>query len=72
MALELDENTFDQNYTNDNAIYQLRFSQYLPIENDKPLAFGEHQDYLGFTLLQNDDVPGMYISTNITNIFFIL
>jgi isopenicillin N synthase-like dioxygenase len=45
-------------YTNDNAKFSLRLTQYLPTKNEEDLAFGEHQDYLGFTLLQNDDVPG--------------
>jgi isopenicillin N synthase-like dioxygenase len=58
LALELDENTFDRNYTNDNAKLSLKLTQYLPTKNEEDLAFGEHQDYLGFTLLHNDDVPG--------------
>jgi isopenicillin N synthase-like dioxygenase len=45
-------------YTNDNAKFSLRLTQYLPTKNEEDLAFGEHQDYLGFTLLHNDDVPG--------------
>ena len=60
MALGLDENILDRNYTNDDALFSLRLTQYLPTEDEHGLAFGEHQDYLGFTLLQNDDVPGMF------------
>jgi isopenicillin N synthase-like dioxygenase len=59
MALELDENTFDKNYTNDNGIFTLRLAKYLPTKNEKQLALREHRDYLGFTLIQNDNVPGM-------------
>ncbi|CAF0949777.1 unnamed protein product [Adineta steineri] len=64
IALELNENTFDRNYTNDNALYGLRLTRYLPNKNDQELAFGEHQDYLGFTLLQNDNVPGLEVNMN--------
>ncbi|CAF4357152.1 unnamed protein product, partial [Rotaria sordida] len=53
MALELDENTLDKNYTNDDALFSLRLTKYLPTKNEEQLAFGEHQDFLGFTLLQN-------------------
>jgi isopenicillin N synthase-like dioxygenase len=59
MALELDENTFDKNYTNDNATFTLRLTKYLPTKNEEQLALGAHQDYLGFTLLHNDDVSGV-------------
>ncbi|CAF4972963.1 unnamed protein product, partial [Rotaria sp. Silwood1] len=66
MALELDENTFDKNYTNDNAIFSLRLTKYLPTKNEEQLAFGEHQDFLGFTLIQNDNVPGLEVNVNRT------
>ena len=52
-------NTFDKNYTNDNAFFNLRLTNYLPIKNEEQLAFREHQDFFGFTLLQNDNVSGM-------------
>lgn len=60
MALELPENTFDEKYINDDALFALRIAKYLPTINKEQLALGEHQDYFGFTLLQNDNVPGMY------------
>ncbi|CAF5011671.1 unnamed protein product [Rotaria sp. Silwood1] len=59
MALELDDNTFEKNYANDNAIFMLRLAKYIPMKNEQQSALGEHQDYLGFTLIQNDDVPGI-------------
>ncbi|CAF1160242.1 unnamed protein product [Adineta ricciae] len=62
MALGLDENTLDRNYTNDDALFSSRLTRYLPTEDEHGLAFGEHQDYLGFTLLQNDDVPGLEVN----------
>ncbi|CAF0885622.1 unnamed protein product [Rotaria sordida] len=62
MALELDENTFDKNYTNDNAIFSLRLTKYFPAKNEEQLALGEHKDYLGFTLVQNDDIPGLEVN----------
>ncbi|CAF0797981.1 unnamed protein product [Adineta steineri] len=52
------------NYTNDNALYGLRLTRYLPNKKDQELAFEEHQDYLGFTLLQNDNVPGLEVNMN--------
>ncbi|CAF4475796.1 unnamed protein product [Rotaria sp. Silwood2] len=64
MALELDENTFDKNYTNDNARFTLRLTKYLPTKNEEQLAFGEHQDYFGFTLIHNDNVPGLEVNVN--------
>ncbi|CAF0964716.1 unnamed protein product [Adineta steineri] len=65
LALELDENTFDRNYTSDNASFSLRLTRYLPTKDqEEELAFGEHQDYLGFTLLQNDNVPGLEVNMN--------
>ncbi|CAF0834535.1 unnamed protein product [Rotaria sordida] len=66
MALELDENTLDKNYTNDDALFSLRLTKYLPTKNEEQLAFGEHQDFLGFTLLQNDNVPGLEVNVNQT------
>ncbi|CAF4711313.1 unnamed protein product [Rotaria sp. Silwood1] len=63
-ALELDENTFDKNYTNDNAFFSLRLTKYFPTKNEEQLALGEHQDYLGFTLLQNDNIPGLEVNVN--------
>ncbi|CAF4066709.1 unnamed protein product [Rotaria sp. Silwood1] len=62
MALELDDNTFEKNYTNDNAIFMLRLAKYVPMKNEQPSALGEHQDYLGFTLIQNDDVPEVNVN----------
>ncbi|CAF2977180.1 unnamed protein product, partial [Rotaria sp. Silwood2] len=64
MALELDENTFEQNNTSNNASFTLRLTKYLPTKNEEQLAFGEHQDYLGFTLIQNDNVPGLEVNIN--------
>lgn len=58
LALGLKENTLDGNYTNDHALYQLRLAKYFPPTNDGSFSLGEHQDYFGFTLIQNDDVPG--------------
>ena len=58
LALGLNENTFDKNYTSDHATFLLRLAKYFPPKNDEQLSLGEHQDYLGFTLIQNDDVPG--------------
>ncbi|CAF4374476.1 unnamed protein product, partial [Adineta steineri] len=49
---------------NDNALYGLRLTRYLPNKDDQELAFEEHQDYLGFTLLQNDNVPGLEVYMN--------
>ncbi|CAF3912637.1 unnamed protein product [Rotaria sp. Silwood1] len=64
MALELDDNTFEKNYANDNAIFMLRLAKYIPMKNEQQSALGEHQDYLGFTLIQNDDVPGLEVNLN--------
>ncbi|CAF3701199.1 unnamed protein product [Rotaria sp. Silwood1] len=64
MALELDDNTFDKNYTSDDARFSLRLAKYLPIKNGEQLALGEHQDYLGFTLIQNDNVSGLDVNVN--------
>lgn len=58
LALGLNENTLDKNYTNDHATFTLRLAKYFPPKHDEPLSLGEHQDYLGFTLIHNDDVPG--------------
>ncbi|CAF4784366.1 unnamed protein product, partial [Rotaria sp. Silwood2] len=38
-------------------MFTLRLTKYLPMKTEEQLAFGEHQDYLGFTLIQNDYVP---------------
>ncbi|CAM4989680.1 unnamed protein product, partial [Rotaria socialis] len=65
LAFELHENTLDRNYTTDNASFSLRLTRYLPTKDqEEELAFGEHQDYLGFTLLQNDNVPGLEVNMN--------
>jgi len=52
MTLELDENTFDKNYTNENAIFTLRLAKYLPTRNKEQLTLEEHRDYLRSTLIQ--------------------
>ncbi|CAF1570027.1 unnamed protein product, partial [Didymodactylos carnosus] len=64
LALELNENILDKNYTSDHATFTLRLAKYYPPKHDEPLSLGEHQDYLGFTLIHNDDVPGLEVNVN--------
>lgn len=58
LALDLKENTFEKDYTSDFATFHLRLAKYFPPKTNEQLSLGEHQDYLGFTLIHNDDVPG--------------
>eukprot|EP01084_Bolivina_argentea_P295696 509154_1 len=68
--INVNNNIFEQNMTQ-NALFEIRLSNYPSMElseneSENGVRFGTHQDYTGFTLIQNDLVSGLQISVNDT------